>query len=287
MKIHQPILALAALTFSLSAFAQTPDSPSTKEARQTHLIVASDKVIGLAVNNESQKKLGDISDLVIDPRSGEIRYAVLECGGFLGLGEDHRVVPWSYIHVVADEKDADKCHARTNMTEAQLKAAPACKEGEIFDAKLDERVDAAFGKDEAWAYVGEGKPVFVCLSAMDDVAIQDPAGKEVGKARSFELAPQNGCIAYAVVKTTKDAGGKDVALPMAALKFSYDAEHKLTASTPVEITRFQEAPEYDSKDSKRMHSAPWVTEVTTFYSCEPFWKSTRFAAARKLPAQRP
>ena len=49
-------------------------------------IISSDKVEGTAVYNNAGDKLGSIDDLMIDKRSGQIRYAVLEFGGFLGMG---------------------------------------------------------------------------------------------------------------------------------------------------------------------------------------------------------
>jgi sporulation protein YlmC with PRC-barrel domain len=60
-------------------------------------IISSDKVEGTAVYNTAGDKLGSIDDLMIDKRSGEVRYAVLEFGGFLGLGTDRYPLPWSVL----------------------------------------------------------------------------------------------------------------------------------------------------------------------------------------------
>jgi hypothetical protein len=89
------------------------------------------------------------------------------------------------------------------------------------------------------------------------------------------------------VDTKKEAGGKLVALPFARVQYAFDADKKLTASTPLDIGRFNSAPEYDKKDWKRMSSMPWVTEISTYYSCDPYWKTSRFASAHKPPASRP
>jgi hypothetical protein len=39
---------------------------------------------------------------VLDPRSGQISFVVVERGGFLGLGEDHVVVPWKALRATPD-----------------------------------------------------------------------------------------------------------------------------------------------------------------------------------------
>lgn len=60
-------------------------------------VISSDKVHGTAVYNNAGEKLGSIDDLVIDKRSGQVRYAVLEFGGFLGVGTDRYPLPWNML----------------------------------------------------------------------------------------------------------------------------------------------------------------------------------------------
>lgn len=60
-------------------------------------VISSDKVEGTAVYNAKGDKLGSIDDLIIDKRSGVVRYAALEFGGFLGLGTDRYPLPWSML----------------------------------------------------------------------------------------------------------------------------------------------------------------------------------------------
>jgi len=52
------------------------------------------KLIGMNVTNPAGEKLGSINDLVVDPKTGTIRYAALARGGFLGIGQKLVAVPW-------------------------------------------------------------------------------------------------------------------------------------------------------------------------------------------------
>ncbi|HTF88647.1 MAG TPA: PRC-barrel domain-containing protein [Planctomycetota bacterium] len=280
------LIATACVALLPSAVLAQSAAPGAlnQDSAQTYPLYPCGKLLGLKISNDSDKGLGEIGDILIDPRSGEIRYAVLEVGGFLGVGEDRRVVPWSFIQIKADEKDAEKCHARTTLTEQQVKAAPTVKKDQRFEADLDKRIEASFGKDDSWAYTGKGTPMLVECSELDGVVLRDPSNKEVGKVQDVILAPMNSCIAYAVVDTTKEAGDKDVALPWSKVAYTYDNDHKLLATTQVELARFGVAPEYDKKDWKRMSSTPWMTELCTYYGCDPFWKTARFASAPKPPA---
>jgi len=60
-------------------------------------VISSDKVEGTSVYNSNGDKLGSIDDLMIDKRSGLVRYAALEFGGFLGIGTDRYPIPWSML----------------------------------------------------------------------------------------------------------------------------------------------------------------------------------------------
>ena len=59
--------------------------------------ISSSKVAGTAVYNANGDKLGSIDDLIIDKLSGQVRYAALEFGGFLGMGTDRYPIPWSML----------------------------------------------------------------------------------------------------------------------------------------------------------------------------------------------
>jgi sporulation protein YlmC with PRC-barrel domain len=73
------------------------------ESSNTHAeIISSDRVQGTAVYGAGADKLGSIDDLMIDKRSGHVAYAVLEFGGFLGLGTDRYPLPWSLLKYDTD-----------------------------------------------------------------------------------------------------------------------------------------------------------------------------------------
>lgn len=82
-------------------------------------VISSDKVEGTAVYNNNGEKLGSIDDLMIDKRSGQVRYATLEFGGFLGMGTDRYPIPWSML-----QYDTTLDGYRVPLDKAQLENAP-------------------------------------------------------------------------------------------------------------------------------------------------------------------
>jgi hypothetical protein len=63
----------------------------------TSALISSSKVDGTKVYNPAGEKLGSIESLMIDKISGQVRYAVMAFGGFLGMGTDRHPLPWSTL----------------------------------------------------------------------------------------------------------------------------------------------------------------------------------------------
>ena len=63
-------------------------------ADETDRLIASDKVEGTAVYNRAGERLGSVQNVMIDKFSGQVAYAVMSFGGFLGIGERYHPLPW-------------------------------------------------------------------------------------------------------------------------------------------------------------------------------------------------
>jgi sporulation protein YlmC with PRC-barrel domain len=67
------------------------------DVRETHSVIASDKVEGTPVYRSNGEQVGKIQRLMIDKLSGKVAYALMSFGGFLGMGEDYTPLPWSVL----------------------------------------------------------------------------------------------------------------------------------------------------------------------------------------------
>ena len=54
---------------------------------ETDRLIASNKVEGTAVYNRQGERLGEVYNFMVDKYSGQVAYAVMSFGGFLGIGE--------------------------------------------------------------------------------------------------------------------------------------------------------------------------------------------------------
>ena len=103
------------------------------EARETAGLIGSDKVEGTYVYDAKGENIGSIERVMIDKRNGQVAYAVLQFGGFLGIGSDYYPIPWDAL-----KYDTSLGGYRTNITVEQLKGAPKYQ-GESWDWEDFER----------------------------------------------------------------------------------------------------------------------------------------------------
>jgi hypothetical protein len=73
---------------------QSENMARTGQADETDCLISSEKVDGTAVYNRNGDRLGTVDHLMIDKFTGQVEYAVMSFGGFLGMGESYNPVPW-------------------------------------------------------------------------------------------------------------------------------------------------------------------------------------------------
>jgi len=115
---------------------------NTSFAYESGDVISSDKVEGTNVYNDAGDKLGSIDDLMIDKRSGQVRYAVMEFGGFLGMGTDRYPLPWSML-----KYDTTKEGYVVPITKAQLEGAPryAASDAPSYEPSYGRKVNEYYG----------------------------------------------------------------------------------------------------------------------------------------------
>jgi hypothetical protein len=140
MRATLPIALLAAaLAGFATASAQTdappqPDRPAPQGTAKepapppsVTVIGARDAhgVLGRDVRSAADEDMGRIVDVIVD-RAGTVRAAVIDFGGFLGVGSRKIVVDWNALHFgrIANKGDS----ITLELTKQQVTAAPEYKE---------------------------------------------------------------------------------------------------------------------------------------------------------------
>ncbi|MBS0530373.1 MAG: PRC-barrel domain-containing protein [Proteobacteria bacterium] len=101
---------------------------TTDVTPKPHHLIASDRVEGTAVRRPNGDKIGHIERLMIDKISGQVSYAILSFGGFLGLGANLLPLPWARLTY-----DPDLGAYQLDIDDAELKRAPSFRVDKDFD----------------------------------------------------------------------------------------------------------------------------------------------------------
>jgi sporulation protein YlmC with PRC-barrel domain len=136
MKIILKTMAALLAIFMICAggsFAQQ----TKKSANSYPALVAASEIKGTTVKNLQNQDLGKIEEVLIDPNGGQVRFVVVEVGGFLGLGATRVAVPWDAFQL---SKEGNKPKWVLDADKERLKNAPKV-EGKNYE-RLYTRADA-------------------------------------------------------------------------------------------------------------------------------------------------
>jgi hypothetical protein len=114
---------------------------------ETDRLIASNKVEGTAVYNRQGERLGSVYNFMVDKRSGQVAYAVMSFGGFLGMGDSYHPLPWKVLTY-----DTGKGGYVVDLDKDRLKNAPSYTGSEAgtwndpgYGRRIDEFYGAGFG----------------------------------------------------------------------------------------------------------------------------------------------
>ena len=94
---------------------------TTEQRTEVATLLAISEIKGARVINFQNQDVGEIDELLIDPDSGQIRFAVVSVGGFLGLGSTRVAVPWQALQIT---RENGRVRYMLDATKERLEKAP-------------------------------------------------------------------------------------------------------------------------------------------------------------------
>jgi hypothetical protein len=118
------------------------------DIEETDRLIASDKVEGTAVYNRQGEHLGTVHNFMVDKSTGQVAYAVMSFGGFLGIGESYHPLPWRVLTY-----DPRQGGFVIDLDRSTLEAAPsyvAATQPDWADRAYGNRIDSFYGMPPYW-----------------------------------------------------------------------------------------------------------------------------------------
>ena len=109
---------------SFQSYPSASDHPPDALTAVQGVLLSTETLLGSDVKNQQGQDVGDLKQLMLDPHTGRVMYAVVAIGGFLGMGEKTIVVPWNALEVARNGKSLV-----LNVSPQILQQVPAYEKG--------------------------------------------------------------------------------------------------------------------------------------------------------------
>jgi sporulation protein YlmC with PRC-barrel domain len=247
------------------------------------------EINGTKIRNAQGEDLGKVDDLLIDPESGAIEYAVVSFGGFLGMGNKLFAVPFDRLEAPQVPEGSKLAHFTFNVDKSKLENAPNFDKDEWPDIttptwrqEIDRFYDStAMRPVEASGEHGRvinptmGSGVsgeLMRASKLIGKNVDNPQEDNLGEIGELVLDPGRCRVNYFVLESGGflGLGEKLFAIPWDAIEVQQrEGDDQLVLNVPKE--RFKDAPEYEDSDWDLMSNPVWMGKVYTHYECRPYW----------------
>ncbi len=305
------LAAVAAPAASAQVGDDAKTSPTRQEdAQQKKVFVrkASD-ITGKEVRNAQGEDVGEIADLVVDPTTGEIQYAVLSIGGFLGMGDKLYGVPWSKLQCAdpkakkkagahgdmegekkagqerdAATKDADAYVFVIGLERPQFESAPSFTKEEWpkTDAAWRKQIDTHYGAQQP-QQTGRTASMLIRCEDLRGADVHGQDGEEIGELGEIAIDTNEGRIAFFVLEHggALGIGETHYVLPVGLIQVGFEEDELVVKASQLSQARLENAPKYDDDDWDRMSNPVWLREAYTFWNADPYWSRAVEAGYRK------
>jgi sporulation protein YlmC with PRC-barrel domain len=85
--------------------------------------LTAERLDGATIYGPGDESIGSISELALDPSSGQVTQAVVDVGGFLGMGAHTVALPFEQLNVVHNA-ETDEVRVYSNATKEELEQMP-------------------------------------------------------------------------------------------------------------------------------------------------------------------
>jgi len=301
-------VALAAFAFSTALFstAAWADEPaknannSNSNANsnnaagdQTRVAIAHDfrtaDIVGLYVKNNKHEDLGKIDDLVIDMKSGDVRYAAIAYGGVAGIGSKLFAVPWQKLTFMFGEPNkANSRHFMLDVSKEQFENSPGFDSSHwpnVADPNWGASVDKHYNFDRN-AHNNANSTSTQTTANADNANRQQTVAYETvfraSKIKGMEVRNDKnehlGDIDDMVIDVTKGhvkylalsygswftGGNKLFAVPLSSFTLTHD-NNKTFFTVHVSQDSLKNAPGFDKNNWPDTADPNWAKGIDTYY----------------------
>jgi sporulation protein YlmC with PRC-barrel domain len=243
----------------------------------------------LSVQNKAGEHLAKIDDLVIDMKSGDVRYAALSFGGVAGIGSKLFAVPWQAMTFVLGEPNKPNSrHFVFDATKDQLENSPSFDSSHwpnVADPKWAAAIDKHYNvkrQEEPSPKTAEQGRQTVAYetvfraSKIKGMDVRNDHDENLGSVDELVIDVPKGHVKYIALSFGSwfTGGNKLFAVPLGEFTLTH-ANDKTFLVVHHSKEALKEAPGFDKNHWPDTANANWAKEIDTYYERTASRRTTR------------
>jgi len=234
----------------------------------THVFRTAD-IVGLAVLNKQKENIGKIDDLVVDMKSGEVRYAALAHGGVAGIGAKLFAVPLQKMtFVMGEPSNRASRHFVFDVSKDELEKAAGFDTSHwpnMPDPKWSEGIERKPATADAGGATVAHETVFRA-SKIKSMDVRNDANENMGSVDELVIDIGKAHVKYLALSfgSIFTGGNKLFAVPLSHTTLTH-ANDKAFITVHVSQDALKNAPGFDKNHWPDMADPSWARENDSFY----------------------
>jgi sporulation protein YlmC with PRC-barrel domain len=272
MKQRTLIAAVAAVSvLGWTAYAEH-DEAKANTSGSFDSVQRGSRLLGIEVRDSSDKKAGEVDDLVVDLETGRVLYAVVDLGR-----NKVALPPGVFNRVTSSEAHVDV--SREKIDSAPKFTSEVGSKAELNRASFVSQVHRHFGQNEWWqGNTPADRGTFnnthklTDLRAAKVVNVQD---QEMGKISNMAIDLPAGRIVYVLLGPDQslDLGNALYALPPSLLTQNTKYEDT-TFSANIDRAKLAAGPHFNRDNWSRLSDRAWAANVYSHYGKQAYFDAS-------------
>jgi sporulation protein YlmC with PRC-barrel domain len=229
---------------------------------ETVRLIASDKVEDTPVYNPKDERLGKVHHLMIDKYTGQVAYAVMSFGGFLGIGEKYYPLPWKMLTY-----DTRLGGYVVDLDRSRLENAPSYASTDTpdwSDRSYTARIDQYWRSGGTGGLAADETHRLISSDKVEGTSVYNPKGERLGKVDHLMIDKFTGQVAFAVMSFGGflGIGEKYYPLPWKMLRYDTRLEGYIV---DLDRNKLENAPSYTSTDTPDWSDRSYTARIDEYW----------------------